>query len=180
VLRVVRRRGQQSLEEARSRAAALATSDQLTGLLNRRGFELVAEQALAVARRSSIPVMALFCDLDGLKPVNDTLGHHAGDALLVDAARRLGSAFRDADAVGRFGGDEFAVLLINAHPSTADQLRDRVRGCMPGIGVSVGAAVTADPLGTSLDALLEEADAQMYAEKQAKRAARRGGSIEMA
>ncbi|CAN5452048.1 hypothetical protein BH23ACT9_BH23ACT9_38840 [soil metagenome] len=112
----------------------------LTGLLNRRGLDAVGERALAVARRHELPVALLFIDLDGMKAVNDTQGHLAGDAFLAETARRLGLAFRDADAVARVGGDEFAVLLVGAKPSDLDLLADRVRGAIALASVGVSSA----------------------------------------
>jgi diguanylate cyclase (GGDEF)-like protein len=171
LLRSVRQRGAARLDAARVAAARLATHDALTGLLNRRGLDLVGDQILATARRTGRSVVLLFLDLDGLKPVNDTLGHAAGDALLAGAARSLAGAFREADAVARVGGDEFAVLLLGADPDSTDLLCARARRCLAGVTASVGAAVAHEAVGTSLSELLDVADTRMYQEKALKRSA---------
>jgi len=170
LLRSVRQRSAERLDAARRDAARLATHDALTGLLNRRGLELVGDQILATARRTGRAVVLLYLDLDGLKPVNDTLGHAAGDALLADAARQLAGAFREADAVARVGGDEFAVLLLGADPGSTDLLCARARRCLAGVTASVGAAVAREAVGCSLAELLDVADTRMYQEKALKRA----------
>lgn len=99
----------QTQEEVRR----LSVTDELTGLLNRRGFLLLAEHDLRAARRANAVHALFYLDLDGLKQVNDTHGHKAGDALLIDTAQVLKACFRDADIVARLGGDEFAVLAAN-------------------------------------------------------------------
>jgi diguanylate cyclase (GGDEF)-like protein len=87
-----------------------ATTDMLTGISNRRGFETVAAKTFALATRLGGPVSLLVFDLDGFKAINDTLGHAVGDRALVDFAQTLTRTFRDADVVARLGGDEFVVL----------------------------------------------------------------------
>lgn len=173
VLRLMRQRGLTSLDDARRHAAQLATHDALTGLLNRRGLELVGEGALAAARREGIAVCLLFVDLDGLKLLNDTSGHAAGDAQLAAAGRALSAAFREADAVARLGGDEFAVLLRVSNPAAPEALAQRARQVLALTPASVGAAMAADPTTASLGALLAQADSAMYADK----AQRRRGSL---
>ena len=90
----------------------LALTDELTGLRNRRGFLVLADQALRMARRTRARCALVFMDLDGLKRVNDTRGHAAGDTLIADAAKVLDHVFRESDVVARVGGDEFAVLAV--------------------------------------------------------------------
>ncbi len=87
--------------------------DDLTGLRNRGGFLRSAEDQLKLARRRGTPLVLLFVDVDGLKEVNDTLGHAAGDRLLESAADLLSRTFRETDLVARVGGDEFCVLLTS-------------------------------------------------------------------
>jgi diguanylate cyclase (GGDEF)-like protein len=169
VLRLVRQRGLDSLERARAAAAASATHDALTGLLNRRGLEVVADLVLRSARREGRSVAVLFADLDGLKAVNDTLGHGAGDALIREAARALQEAFREADAVTRLGGDEFAVLLVGLDPGVGDLMAQRARDALSRTPASVGIAVAADARAASLTQLLDLADADMYRDKQHRR-----------
>jgi diguanylate cyclase (GGDEF)-like protein len=151
-----------------------ATRDQLTGLLNRRGLVLTAEQ---------IPghLGVLFCDLDGFKGVNDTLGHAAGDELLEKVARRLESAMREDSVLGRMGGDEFVVVAPGASDEDLAGLGRRIEievgkpflleAGMARIGVSIGAA-HAKPGERDLDSLLGQADQLMYEAKRNRKAGR--------
>ena len=91
--------------KAEAEVRQLSLTDELTGLYNRRGFFLLAEQQLKIARRTQTPCCVLFADLDGLKKINDTIGHELGDRAIVDAAQILKETFRDADIVARLGGD---------------------------------------------------------------------------
>ena len=102
----------------------LSITDQLTGLLNRRGFLAELDRALARARRNGETGLLLLCDLDHFKEINDTHGHVAGDAVLCAVAGCLQSNTRRTDYVGRLGGDEFAVLMTH---STSIQAERRVR-----------------------------------------------------
>lgn len=97
-----------------ARLERMAMTDPLTGLLNRRGFEAELKRALAAARRYGETGALIYIDLDGFKPINDTHGHDAGDAVLVALADALQRHVRDCDRVARLGGDEFAVLLTRA------------------------------------------------------------------
>ena len=101
------------LDAANQRIAALAREDPLTGLANRRTFLDHLEAAYRARNRDKSELAVLFLDLDGFKDINDTLGHAAGDALLVEVAARLKRTVRQDDLVARFGGDEFAVLQNN-------------------------------------------------------------------
>lgn len=102
------------LKERAERAEALADHDVLTPVFNRRGFITNATQRMAYCRRYDVDTVMLYLDLDGFKTLNDTLGHPAGDAALIYLAGKLTHHVRESDAVGRMGGDEFAVLLMNA------------------------------------------------------------------
>jgi len=102
---------EQSLREQEERLMRLALHDPLTNLANRTLFNNQLEQALARSKRTGSGVAVLFLDLDDFKPVNDTLGHEAGDQLLIQVAERLRSTVRAGDTVARFGGDEFVLLL---------------------------------------------------------------------
>ena len=90
----------------------LSRTDDLTGLLNRRGFMEQFGRAMAYSRRYGHEGLLLYCDLDAFKSVNDAYGHAAGDALLLLTSKTLGAAVRDCDIVGRLGGDEFAIVLV--------------------------------------------------------------------
>ena len=96
------------------RSLSLAMRDELTGLSNRRGFDTLAEQTIAMCRRVGEPATLLYFDLDDFKTINDTLGHAGGDRVLRTFADRLRATFRDSDVVARVGGDEFCVLLTGA------------------------------------------------------------------
>jgi diguanylate cyclase (GGDEF)-like protein len=162
------------LEHLKSTYELQATRDQLTGLLNRRGL---------VARAEQLPgtLGVLFCDLDGFKGVNDTLGHAAGDELLEKVARRLETAVPAHAVLGRMGGDEFVVVVPDA---TADELAEIGRRVeleigrpylleagMARIGVSIGTAFAA-PGERDLDALLGQADQLMYEVKRSRKTGR--------
>lgn len=158
----------------------LAVDDDLTGLKNRRGFDLLGAQALASCRRHHTPAMVLYADVDGLKAANDSLGHQAGDRLLQDVATTLCGTLREADVVARVGGDEFAAVLsgIDDPAAVADRLRRAVDGRNllvpeePPMSFSVGSA-TFDPADPDpLDELVRRADAAMYEMKRARHATR--------
>jgi diguanylate cyclase (GGDEF)-like protein len=158
----------------------LSLRDALTDLYNLRGFRLLAEQAMRMARRSNLPFSVLFLDLDGLKHTNDTLGHQAGSELLVETGKILKSSFRESDVVGRIGGDEFAVAG-QFNPSGITLAAQRIEECAVRrnaegkhtavLGFSVG-YVTAEPGKLqSLDEMLAKADQAMYEEKRRKKVA---------
>jgi diguanylate cyclase (GGDEF)-like protein len=180
--------------KAETEVRQLSLTDELTGLLNRRGFFLLAEQQLKIAQRTHIPCCLLFADLDGLKQVNDSFGHEMGDRLINEAAQILKQSFRDADIVARIGGDEFVVFI----PACADHLNEfRIRlqknidrfnqthNSSNGSGVSlaenscsnrpyqlsmsVGIEFCAAIDNVSLEYLLAQADKFMYEDKCIKR-----------
>jgi diguanylate cyclase (GGDEF)-like protein len=171
-----RRESENALRSYSVEMEQLALTDELTGLRNRRGFLVLADQALRMARRTRSKCALVFVDLDGLKRVNDTRGHAAGDALIADAARVLGSVFRESDVVGRVGGDEFAVLaLLDEHDgATAVSARlqseiDRFNAeLVPTLRVamSIGIEEINCAAETPLDVLLSRADRAMYERKR--------------
>lgn len=156
----------------------LSLTDELTGLRNRRGFILLAERELEAASRRRGRCLLLYADLDYLKQANDRFGHAAGDAMLIDAAQLLRSAFRSTDVVARIGGDEFVVLATD-YTSSEDVLL-RLRGALQRfhratgrqLSLSMGVAESSLHAATSLEALLSEADAAMYADNCARRSLR--------
>ncbi|GLW27328.1 hypothetical protein Areg01_02690 [Actinoplanes regularis] len=158
--------------EAEHALQRLATSDPLTGLPNRAACVGRIEAELAAGPDD---LTVLFCDLDGFKPVNDRLGHAAGDALLVGVADHLRRGLRDNDLVSRFGGDEFVIVCRG--PGAADAMVDRIRtlvtralvagGEQVRIGISVG--ITSAQPGDTADAVLTRADLAMYQAKRRKR-----------
>jgi diguanylate cyclase (GGDEF)-like protein len=151
-----------------------AFHDSLTDLPNRALLHDRIEHALASSPRSGGMVALCFCDLDGFKAVNDSLGHQAGDELLVVAAKRLASIARAGDTIARLGGDEFAILLDNVSaPEVATAMAERVvsvlrqpinaAGQQTTLSVSVGVAFA--DVGTTTERLLGEADTAMYEAK---------------
>ena len=97
----------------------LTLRDELTGLYNVRGFNLLAGQSLRLAQRAEVPFSVLFIDMDNLKRINDELGHNAGSATLAETAKLLTATFRDADVIARLGGDEFVVAGQFNHEAVA-------------------------------------------------------------
>ncbi len=165
-------------ERAARQLEELSLRDPLTGLHNRRGFEVLSEQQFRTAARLGQPLLLLFADVDGLKPVNDGAGHEAGDRLLCKAATTLLSSFRDSDIVARVGGDEFAVLTIDAGADDASRVMERLAGAITAanraddpvapLSLSVGAAAFDPAVPSSLDELLRVADGRMYAVKRGR------------
>lgn len=153
----------------------MSLTDELTGLYNRRGFLLLAERELQVARRRRGRSLLLYVDLDYLKLANDRFGHAAGDGMLVDAADLLKSLFRTTDVVARIGGDEFVVLA--SHYSTSEEVLARLDRALQTfqqrtgrpLSLSVGTAESSLQADQSLEQLLTQADAAMYANKCSRR-----------
>jgi diguanylate cyclase (GGDEF)-like protein len=162
-------------------AQAASLTDSLTGLLNRRGVQQRVEEELARARRENGPLTLLLLDMDGLKHLNDTFGHHAGDRALRSVALALRSKLRPTDICARYAGDEFVVALPSCSPADAaarqHQLQSAVdaltidlgHGHVMPLAISAGAAIyPAD--GTTFDGLVASADKHMYRDKTARRA----------
>ncbi len=106
------------LEKQSAQLAEMATHDTLTGLINRRQLMSHLERALLYAQRRARGVAVMFIDLDGFKAVNDNFGHAAGDLVLQEVARRVGSHIREVDSMARLGGDEFIILLDDLNAKT--------------------------------------------------------------
>jgi diguanylate cyclase (GGDEF)-like protein len=155
------------------RLVDLAEADPLTGLPNRGAAVRIIETNLAVARRTGTQLAVMFLDLDGFKRVNDTLGHHAGDELLVKATTRMVNAIRETDELCRFGGDEFVVACPDLSDAGSADLVERLHTVIAEpfqigpaevtIGISVGVASTRGE--ATVDDLLAAADAEMYSDK---------------
>jgi diguanylate cyclase (GGDEF)-like protein len=171
------------LEAEREGLRASASTDPLTGTLNRRGLaeRLGYEIARHARQRREFAVVAL--DLDGFKLVNDRFGHHAGDEILRDVAAAMHQAVRDQDSVARLGGDEFCVLAPETGRAGGEQLAARVdqaiaratRG-VAGLGASLGVAVYPRD-GRSAAAVLEAADAAQVSAKRRLKGGRRAGRL---
>lgn len=173
-------------EEALRRSAELLQNlsliDELTQLRNRRGFFELAQQALKVAQREHYAMGVFFMDLNGLKRINDTLGHQAGDLALRDTADVLRDTFRSSDIVARIGGDEF-VAMAHVHSiqdlhALSSRLREHLyafnqthRRPYP-LNISVGMTLVDIPTEEDLESLLARADAAMYEEKRTVATAR--------
>jgi diguanylate cyclase (GGDEF)-like protein len=156
----------------------LAVTDELTGLYNRRGFRTAATQQLKLAHRQGEEALLLFCDLDGLKQINDSFGHREGDLALIRASEALQRTFRDSDVLARLGGDEFAVLALDASSPSTDAIVPRIEESLEkanakdlryALSFSIG-MVRFDPCNpASLGELMAGADREMYAHKRSRR-----------
>lgn len=153
----------------------LSLTDELTSLYNRRGFFLLAEQQLRLSRRMRAESYLLFADLDGLKGINDTFGHDAGDRAIIQAANILRHTFQEADIIARLGGDEFAVLVTSSLGG-ADAIQSRLveethksNQNSPApypISMSIGMEACHLIQSASLEDLVTRADAAMYLRKR--------------
>ena len=172
-----RTRAEEELRQANRRLQELASTDVLTGLPNRALFSDRLDQALSFARRENRVVALLFIDLDRFKNVNDCLGHHHGDELLIEVSRRLVGVLRDSDTVARLGGDEFAFLLAGTTPpeeaaAVAERILAALRHSFVSAGVelfvsaSVGIALWPEDCNSKAE-LLQHADVAMYRAKAA-------------
>ena len=156
----------------------MAETDGLTGVLNRRGWEDRLKIATARARQRREPVALLFLDLDHFKEFNDRHGHACGDLLLVAVAQAIAQELRPGDLLGRWGGEEFVILLPGCNDAAALATAERVRACVAALRVPVGGGVdgatisiglsTLQP-GESTSAAIERADTAMYESKRAGR-----------
>jgi diguanylate cyclase (GGDEF)-like protein/PAS domain S-box-containing protein len=168
----MRRQIEKELEE-------MAFTDQLTGLYNRRGFFSLAQRELRRAERSKRKMMLFFADLDDMKWINDHYGHMEGDRSLISASKILTQTFRASDIISRIGGDEFAILAVDADEIILDTLLGRFhkfisylnsrKGQIYKISISIGHAIYDPRLPKSLDDLISEADRAMYKKKNLKK-----------
>jgi diguanylate cyclase (GGDEF)-like protein/PAS domain S-box-containing protein len=165
-------------KETERRLRESSLTDELTGLNNRRGFRLLADQLIQVASRMRLNAVLFYIDLDGLKWINDVRGHAAGDRALVEAADLLKTSFRSSDIVARLGGDEFAVLAAESGDASGVVMlarleeRRRVRNDRPNrdyrLSLSTGSARFEWERPVALDRMVEAADEAMYHAKHAK------------
>jgi diguanylate cyclase (GGDEF)-like protein len=167
------------LRESKRQLERIAYVDPLTGISNRRLFDMDMTHLTALARRGGGDFTLLLIDLDRFKDINDTLGHDAGDALLIEATRRLGMELRESDRIFRLGGDEFAALLMATSDTAGIEVvcqrllqnlarpfayRDRTVRPSASIGAAQWSADTPGP-----DALYKCADLALYEAKNAGR-----------
>jgi diguanylate cyclase (GGDEF)-like protein/PAS domain S-box-containing protein len=172
-----RKRQEAELRQQAAQLKALSLSDELTALLNRRGFMEHARQQLRSALRRRRSSCLFFVDLNGMKHINDTFGHDAGDRALVATAGVLRTVFREADILSRLGGDEFAVLAAECGLDDVQAIRQRISTCVTQfnesagetfqLSLSVGSATSEPGVEVDVERLLEDADAAMYREKRA-------------
>lgn len=156
-------------------ALQLATTDDLTLLSNRRGFESLAQHALSVCNRLSLPATMLFFDLNKFKQINDQFGHAEGDRALTVFSSILLDVFRDSDVIGRLGGDEFVVLLTNSNKTDAQSVLERMASLINtenatakrgyDIAYSIGMMEYDLTKHSSISTLLDDADKLMYINK---------------
>jgi diguanylate cyclase (GGDEF)-like protein/PAS domain S-box-containing protein len=164
------------------RLAELSLVDELTGLYNRRGFQILARQELKVADRLKQRLALLYVDLDGMKRINDTWGHQAGDEAMRDTAQLLKSTLRASDVIARYGGDEFVGLVLETKEDSGEDLLHRLTDNLKAhnlqttrpypLSLSLGITRYDPAQPGSLEDLLEAGDRLMYAQKQHKAARR--------
>jgi diguanylate cyclase (GGDEF)-like protein len=157
----------------------MSITDDLTGLLNRRGFYPMAQQQLKIAQRYRETFAILYADQDNLKDINDTWGHKEGDNALKETAKVIKNTFRDADIIARMGGDEFAILMMVGPDIDNNVILDRLhenfnmfnkqRKGLYNLSVSTGFVYFDPEKPCSLDFLLSQADACMFENKQMKK-----------
>lgn len=159
--------------------AALATTDELTGIANRRGFLAIGHPALARAKRERIGATLIYIDLDRFKRINDEHGHAAGDEALRTFARLLLMAFRDSDVIARLGGDEFCVLMLGTGSDAATRVMERFTTTLSNwnrdsgkpwtLACSMGLVAFRPEQDGTLENLLGRADECMYEHKRNRR-----------
>ena len=158
----------------------ISLSDSLTGVHNRRGFALLAEQQWRLAQRNRSTMLLFYIDLDKFKEINDSLGHKQGDLALRTVAGILKDCFRTSDVIGRIGGDEFAIVACEAMPQSREVLEQRLQtllersnrrsGSSFELSLSIGALECDSSMsGASVDDLLAKADEMMYEQKAVRK-----------
>lgn len=170
------------LQRQADQLRALSLVDELTGLYNRRGFLTLATQQLKLCDRSLRTAMVVFVDLDGMKRINDELGHEYGDQALIETASVLRQCFRYSDVVARLGGDEFVVLAVEADPPTLELVSERLYEKLAEINqkpqrafqlqFSVGIAPYDPTKSEMIEEVLARADTLMYESKRQRKCAR--------
>ena len=163
----------EALAQALSEVERLAVSDELTGIANRRWMRTHLERSIALSSREISPFCVAILDIDHFKSVNDALGHAAGDEVLRAFATRAAAQLRETDAVGRWGGEEF-LLVMTGNLEGISRVLERIRSsvataCVEGHPITFSAGVARHRPGESADALLARADAALYQAKDAGR-----------
>lgn len=173
-----RKLAEEALRKSEEKLRQISITDELTGLLNRRGFMTLARKQLQIISRTGDRVFLLYADVDNLKGVNDTLGHDAGDTMICDTAEVLQRVCRKSDIVSRLGGDEFAILLTDSDDETAIIARlnreiaavNQRPGCNYRLSISTG-IVCCDPREElfSIEKFMSLADTKMYVTKKRRK-----------
>jgi two-component system, cell cycle response regulator len=169
-----------NLVAARETLRHKATHDELTSLLNRAAMDDLLRKELTRAKREKASLSILLADIDHFKSVNDTYGHAVGDAVLIELGRRMTATVRGYDAVGRYGGEEFLILLPGCDSTNlrmrAEEMLDAVRKAPfrtsagdLSITVSIGASANTDAPEATLEAFVRNADMALYDSKRAGR-----------
>jgi len=158
---------------------ALSITDQLTGLHNRRGFLSLAGQQLKLAERNKSGMLLFFVDLDGLKWINDTLGHEEGDKALIETATVFKETFRTSDIIARLGGDEYVALTVDMTEANSELFAARLQSLIDArnnqknrryrLSISIGCSYYDPENHSSIDELITSADKLMYEQKQNKK-----------
>jgi diguanylate cyclase (GGDEF)-like protein/PAS domain S-box-containing protein len=166
-------------QEMIQKLEGFSVTDELTGLYNRRGFFTITKEYLNMAVRKKIPMFLLYVDMDDLKVINDTFGHHVGDEALRQLSQILRSTFRNSDIKGRMGGDEFAVFPIDSTPAGVEVATGRLASSIAAfnesgptpfkISISTGVSHFDPEKPTTIEDLLMKADKRMYEHKASKR-----------
>ena len=170
-----RKRFERQLMAANQQLEQLATTDGLTGIWNRRHLETVIQASIERSSRYGEPLSLILCDIDNFKSINDRCGHPVGDQVLIEFCRRIGPTLRRSDGFGRWGGEEFVILLphcdLQAAAALAEQLRQRVAAApFPGAGaVTASFGVAERQAGESEEAWFKRVDQHLYAAKAAGR-----------
>ena len=169
---VERHKNIQSLRE-------LALLDGLTGLYNRKGFSFLTSQHMALAKRNQRKLLLFYMDLDGMKTINDTLGHDAGDGALIKTSQLLRQTFRDSDVISRLGGDEFVALALESKNYDKEVIVKRLQQNIEmgnkygrddfNLSISIGVAEYSSDNPVEIEPLLKQADRAMYTNKRRKK-----------
>jgi diguanylate cyclase (GGDEF)-like protein len=167
-----------TLKRSEEELRTLSFIDELTGLYNRRGFLSVASKQLKISQRTKEEFLLFFADLDGMKWINDNLGHGEGDTALTDITMILKETFRESDIIGRMGGDEFAIMATGTGKNYVKTITRRLKESLDihnakkehkyTLAISIGVASYNHDSPCSIDDLLAQADKLMYEQKQAQ------------